>query len=183
MNARSAYLAGLGVLLGGLLATPASAQEAGDVGVTVSAPSAIGVIWHVTPRVAIRPDLSFSFNESDGEGSSLDFSSSTVSLGGSVLFYTGRWDNFQTYVTPRLSYSWSSSSSEGPGDFETTQNAWGLSGSFGGQYTLGSRFAVFAEAGLGFSSQSSDTPSSINNSGRTSWTFGTRTVIGATLYF
>jgi hypothetical protein len=117
MNGRSAYLAGLGVLLGGLLAVPASAQEAGDVGVTVSAPSAIGAIWHVTPRVAIRPDLSFSFNESDGEGSSsLDFSSSTVSLGGSLLFYVGRWDNFQTYIAPRLSYSWSSSSSDGPAD-------------------------------------------------------------------
>ena len=91
MNGRSAYLAGLGVLLGGLVATPTSAQEAGDVGVTVSAPSAIGVIWHVTPRVAIRPDLSFSFNESDAEVT--DISSQSFSLGGSVLFYTGRWDN------------------------------------------------------------------------------------------
>ena len=114
MNGRSAYLAGLGVLLGGLMATPASAQEAGDVGVTVSAPSAIGVIWHVTPRVAIRPDLSFSFNESDAEVGT-DISSQSFSLGGSVLFYTGRWDNLQTYVTPRLSYSWSSSSIEGSG--------------------------------------------------------------------
>ena len=70
MNGRSAYLAGLGLLLVGLTATPASAQEAGDVGVTVSAPSAIGIIWHVTPRVAIRPDLAFSFSESDAEDGS-----------------------------------------------------------------------------------------------------------------
>ena len=146
MNGRSAYLAGLGVLLGGLMATPASAQEAGHVGVTVSAPSAIGVIWHVTPRVAIRPDLSFSFNESDAEVT--DISSQSFSLGGSVLFYTGRWDNLQTYVTPRLSYSWSSSSIEGSGStLDATQDGWGLSGSFGAQYTLGTRFAVFAEAG------------------------------------
>jgi hypothetical protein len=182
MNGRSAYLAGLGVLLGGLVATPTSAQEAGDVGVTVSAPSAIGVIWHVTPRVAIRPDLSFSFNESDAEVT--DISSQSFSLGGSVLFYTGRWDNLQTYVTPRLSYSWSSSSIEGSGStLDATQDGWGLSGSFGAQYTLGTRFAVFAEAGLLYSSQTTETPSSFGNNERTSWTFGTRTAIGATLYF
>ena len=166
MNGRSAYLAGLGVLLGGLMATPASAQEAGHVGVTVSAPSAIGVIWHVTPRVAIRPDLSFSFNESDAEVT--DISSQSFSLGGSVLFYTGRWDNLQTYVTPRLSYSWSSSSIEGSGSkLDATQDGWGLSGSFGAQYTLGTRFAVFAEAGLLYSSQTTETPSSFGNNERT----------------
>ena len=171
------------LLLAGLMVTPASAQEAGDIGVTVSAPSAIGVIWHVTPRLAIRPDLAFSFSESDGDGSSPDLSSHTVSLGGSVLFYTGRWDNFQTYVTPRLSYSWSSSSTDGSGDFDVVQNAWGLSGAFGGQYTLGTRFAVFAEAGLAFSSQTAETSSSFGGNDRTSWTFGTRTAVGATLYF
>ena len=102
----------------------------------------------------------------------------------SVLFYTGRWDNLQTYVTPRLSYSWSSSSIEGSGStLDATQDGWGLSGSFGAQYTLGTRFAVFAEAGLLYSSQTTETPSSFGNNERTSWTFGTRTAIGATLYF
>lgn len=183
MNGRSATLTGLGLILVGLTASPAAAQEAGDIGVTVSAPSAIGVIWHLTPRLAIRPDVAFSFNESDAEAGS-DISSHTVSLGGSVLFYIGRWDNFQTYVTPRVSYSWSSSSIDGSGlDLDATQNSWGLSGSFGGQYTLGTRFAVFAEAGLGFSSQSTETPSSFGNNDRSSWSFGTRTAIGATLYF
>ena len=183
MNGRSAYLAGLGLLLAGLTVTPASAQEAGDVGVTVSAPSSIGVIWHVTPRLAIRPDLSFSFSGSDGEGNGPDLSSHTMSLGGSVLFYTGRWDNFQTYITPRLSYSWSGSSSEGSGDFEASQDGWGLSGAFGGQYTLGTRFAVFAEAGLAYSSHTTEIPSSFSDNGRTTWNFGSRAAIGATLYF
>ena len=163
------------------MASPASAQEAGDVGVTVSAPSAIGVIWHVTPRLAIRPDLAFSFSGSDGEGGSPDVSSHTFSLGGSVLFYTGRWDNFQTYVTPRLSYSWSGSNDSG--GFDVSQNGWGLSGAFGGQYTLGTRFAVFAEAGLSFSSQTTEVDSSLSGIDRTTWTFGTRTAIGGTLYF
>ena len=183
MNGRSAYLAGLGVLLGGLVATPTSAQEAGDVGVTVSAPSAIGVIWHVTPRVAIRPDLSFSFNESDAAVGT-DISSKSFTLGGSVLFYTGRWDNLQTYVAPRLSYSWTSSSIDGGGtSLDSSQDGWSLSGTFGAQYSLGTRFAVFAEAGLAYSSQTAETPTSFGDNERTTWTFGTRTVVGATLYF
>jgi hypothetical protein len=183
MNGRRAYLTGLGLVLVGLAATPASAQEAGDVGVTVSAPSAIGVIWHVTPRQAIRPDLSFSFSETDADQGA-DISSQLVSIGGSVLFYTGRWDNLQTYVTPRLSYSWSSTNIDGPGaDFDTSQNGWGLSGAFGAQYALGGRFAVFAEAGLVFTSQTSETPSSVSDNERTSWGLGTRTLVGATLYF
>ena len=183
MNGRSAYLVGLGVLLASLAAAPASAQEPGDVGVTVSAPSAIGFIWHVTPRVAVRPDLSFSFSESDVDQGT-DLNSSAFTLGTSVLFYTGRWDNLQTYVAPRLSYSWSSSSFEGPGNnIDTSQDAWSLSGAFGAQYMLGTRFAVFGEAGLAYSSQTAETPTSFGDNERTTWSFGTRTVVGATLYF
>lgn len=183
MTGRSAYLVGLGVLVASLTATPAQAQEPGDVGVTISAPSAIGLIWHATPRIAVRPDLSFSFSESDAEvGGDLD--SHSFSLGGSALFYTGRWDNLQTYVSPRLSYSWASSSFEGGGNtFDSTTDGWSLSGMFGAQYLLGTRFAVFGEAGLAYSSQTAEAPSTISDNERTTWSFGTRTVIGATLYF
>ena len=183
MNGRCACLVGLGVLLASLAATPASAQEPGDVGVTVSAPSAIGVIWHVTPKVAVRNDLSFSFSESDADVGT-DINSHSFTLGGSVLFYTGRWDNLQTYVAPRLSYSWASSSIDGGGtSLDSSQDGWSLSGTFGAQYSLGTRFAVFAEAGLAYSSQTAETPTSFGDNERTTWTFGTRTLVGATLYF
>jgi hypothetical protein len=183
MNRRNAYPVGLGVLVAGLSAMPASAQEPGDVGVTVSAPSAIGVIWHVTPRVAVRPDLSFSFSESDADVGT-DINAHSFTLGGSVLFYTGRWDNLQTYVAPRLSYSWASSSIDGANEsLDSTQDGWSLSGTFGAQYLLGTRFAVFAEAGLAYASQTAETPTSFGDNERTTWTFGTRTLVGATLYF
>jgi hypothetical protein len=42
---------------------------------------------------------------------------------------------------------------------------------------------VFAEAGLAYSSQTAETPTSFGDNERTTWTFGTRTVVGATLYF
>jgi hypothetical protein len=181
MNGRMVCAAGL--VLAGLMTTPAAAQEKGKMGLTVSAPSAIGLIWHLSERVAIRPEVSFSFNESEAESSSLpDIRSHSVSLAGSALFYTGHWDNLRTYVSPRFTYSWSSTSiDEAAPEFDSTQNAWGLSGSIGAQYNLGTRFAVFAEAGLMYSSTESETPTSIGD--RTGWSFGSRTAIGGILYF
>jgi hypothetical protein len=183
MNRRSGYVVGLGVLVASLAARRASAQEPGAVGVTISAPSAIGVIWHATPRMAVRPDLSFSFSESDAEVGT-DINSSSFTLGTSVLFYTGRWDNLQTYLAPRVSYSWSSSSIDGSGaDLSSSQDGWSLSGTFGAHYLLGTRFAVFAEAGLAYSSTTAETATSFGDNERTTWAFGTRTLVGATLYF
>lgn len=155
------------------------------MGLTVSAPSAIGVIWHVSERVAIRPDISFSFSETDAEGANVsDLSSHSVTLGGSSLFYVGQWDSLRTYFAPRFSYSWAGSSARGSGpDLASSQDAWGLAGSFGAQYGLGTRFAVFAEAGLMYSSSRIETPITILNLERTTWTFGSRTAIGGTLYF
>lgn len=180
MNGRHAWVAGLGLLLCSAIVEPAAAQEGGDKGLTVSAPSSIGLIWHLSPKWAVRPELSFSFGGSDGEGSIPDISSHAFTFAGSALFYTGRWENLQTYVSPRLSYSWAGSSISQT-DVDTSQDGWGLAGSFGAQYSLGERFAVFAEAGIAYAGTNSKT--SLSDSDRSSWTFGTRTQIGATLYF
>jgi hypothetical protein len=179
MNGRHACAAALAVFLCSAMAQPAAAQEPGDKGLTIAAPSSIGLIWHLSPALAIRPDLSFGFSGSDDEGSGIEISSHSFTLAGSVLFYTGRWEKLQTYVSPRLSYSWAGSSIEG--GVASSQDGWGVAGSFGAQYGLGDRFAVFAEAGIGYSATSSET--SLTNIDRTSWNFGTRTQIGATLYF
>jgi hypothetical protein len=179
MNGRHACVAGLALLLCSVIADPAAAQDAGDTGLTVSAPSAIGLIWHFSPKWAVRPEFAFGFGESDGEGSTLDLSTHSATLAGSALFYMGRWEKLQTYVSPRLSYSRSGSSIESGVD--SSSDGWGVSGSFGAQYSLSERFAVFAEAGLGYSRATAE--NSLTTLDRTSWTFGTRTQIGATLYF
>ena len=183
MNGR--IVCGAGLVLAGLMTTPVAAQEKGDTGLTISAPSAIGVIWHVSEKVAVRPEVSFSFSGTDAENSALtDISSHSVSLGGSALFYMGRWDNLRTYFSPALTYSWAGSSAQGSGpDLESSQNGWGLSGSLGAQYTLGTRFGVFVEAGLNYTSTSAETPTSILNLERTIWSFGSRAAVGGTLYF
>ena len=114
MNGRTVW--GAGLVLAGLMTTPAAAQEKGDIGLTISAPSALGVIWHVSERVAIRPEMSFSFSETDAESSTLtDVSSHSFTLAGSALFYLGRSESLQTYFSPRLTYSWAGSSTDAAG--------------------------------------------------------------------
>ena len=179
MNGRHACVAGLALLVCGAIAEPAAAQDAGDKGLTVSAPSAIGLIWHVTPKMAVRPELSFSLGGSDGGGTTPDISNHSFTLAGSALLYMARWENLQTYVSPRLSYSWAGTSIDQ--GVETSQDGWSAAGSFGAQYSLGERFAVFAEAGVAYAGSNWET--SLTSNDRSSWTFGTRTQIGATVYF
>jgi len=181
MNGRTACVIGLALWMGS--ATAAWAQEKGDAGLAISAPQGIGVIWHPSDKWALRPDLTFSFSETDGEDIGPDISASSIGFGISALFYTHRWDELRLYVSPRLTLSHSSSTVDSDIlNSNSSGSGWGVSGSIGGQYSLGSRFGVFAEAGLVFASQSTET-NSIASTNRTGWSFGTRTAIGGILYF
>lgn len=181
MNGR--LVCAIGLSFWCVTATSAWAQDKGDVGLTVSTPQAIGVTWHASERLAIRPDVSFAFTETDGEDSSPDVSSKSVTFGVAALFYTHRWDDLRVYVSPRFTYSHASSDLSGSSNvFDSSSSAWGLSGSIGGQYALGSRFGVFAEAGLIYSSQRAET-SIAGVADRTAWTFGSRAALGGILYF
>jgi hypothetical protein len=172
-----------GIALWALSTTTARAQDKGDAGLTISAPSAIGIIWHPSERLAIRPDYSFGITETDGEATIPDIRSKNVTLGVSALIYTHRWDELRLYVSPRFTYSHATTSIDSPVNLgDSTLSSWGAAGSIGGQYAVGTRFGVFAEAGLSYSSQRSET-GSISAPERTTWTFGTRTAVGGILYF
>jgi hypothetical protein len=172
-----------GIALWAVSTTTAWAQDKGDTGLTISAPSAIGIIWHPSERLAIRPDVTFGFTETDGEGTLPDISSRNVSIGVSALFYTHRWDELRLYVSPRFAYSHGTTSIDNPVNIaDSTLSSWAAAGSIGGQYALGTRFGVFAEAGLSYSSQQSESGLS-SAPDRTTWTFGTRTAVGGILYF
>jgi hypothetical protein len=172
----------LGVLL--LLgAAPLDAQERGDVGVALGYPGSLALVWHPTDAVALRPDFTFSRSSVDLM-SSVPFPSpsgrETIktfswAFGLSGLLYAGKWDALRTYLVPRIAYGRASS------DISTSSSNWSVStsGSFGGQYSLGQRFAVFGETGVAYThSRASGTVTS--QSGNT-WTI--RTEVGAVLYF
>ena len=92
------------------------AQERGQVGLTMGYPPAVGLVWHVTDLVAVRPEISFTSSASDPTsipvlGTSTS-SSSTLGVGVSALFYLWKWDALRAYVAPRFTYSRLDGSSE-----------------------------------------------------------------------
>jgi hypothetical protein len=175
------------LLVTGLIisATTASAQEAGHAGITMGYPASIGVLWHVSDRVALRPEFSFTLSDSSSE-SIINAESNFWSLGTgvSVLFYSPVTDNLRTYLAPRFSYS----RTHGDSDVtESTTDVYSMAGMFGAQYALGRRFAAFGEVGLSYARQNGTATSTIvnvttriSNHGNT---IGTRTGVGVVLYF
>src|SRR4051812_20724035 len=146
-------------------AVAANAQDAPRVGLTTGYPGSIGILWHTSERTAVRPEFSFTTNSSSSQSlidATSDFSS--VSTGISVLFFSSLRDNLKLYVAPRFAYTVLTGSSE---ITDSTTNMYSVGGVFGGHYALSSRFAVFGEAGLQYSHQTSSVTTSIGTGIRT----------------
>jgi hypothetical protein len=182
----------LGLLLG--VCATANAQEAGQVGITMGYPGSIGVIWHVSDSVAVRPEVAFSTSSSNNEFSA---DSTTVNVGASGLFYMAKWEHVRAYVSPRFSYGHASSDSTGTIGIGLKNSTYNVVGSFGVQYTPHKRFAVFGETGVGYSRSTSSTttviipivlPPGLDLPTRPTTTstltgFNTRTGVGVIFYF
>src|SRR5688572_16508160 len=126
---------------------PAAAQDAGKVGITMGYPASIGLLWKVSDKVAIRPELAFagSSNESSSEFFETDSDGWAISTGVSALFYLKKYESLQTYFTPRFTYSHTSteSSTSAPlttPELSSSNKAYGFAGLFGGEYALGDKF-------------------------------------------
>jgi len=141
------------------------AQDDPKVGLTMGYPSAVGVLWQMSNRVALRPEFTWSRTSIDtpatidpqagvvSAGSTSD--SWTTGFGLSALFYISRYQNLRTYVSPRFNYSRSSGSTGLTGMAESSSSdtwLYSTSGSFGAQYGLGRHFAVFGEIGGNYTS-------------------------------
>jgi hypothetical protein len=178
-------LLAVGVLAVLAVPAPARAQEKGKVGITMGYPAAVGVLWHATENIAIRPEFTFSFSSADSDTGESD--GSAVSVGVSALFYISRSDNLATYVSPRYSYLHSTSEAEFEGpqfiedSIESSTNGHAFAGSFGAQYFLGTRFSVFGELGLSYGRTTRSTDR-LDDEPRAS-TFGLASNVGVVLYF
>jgi hypothetical protein len=182
------------IALGFLLTTAggAGAQDHGKVGLTMGYPSAVGVIWTVADRVALRPEITFS--RASGDSSANDLlgaaplsmdESTGVGAGISALFYIHQWEGLRTYVSPRFSYARNNTSASTAGNTSTseaTTSSYLTSGSFGAQYSLGRHFGLFGEVGLGYTSTRTaltstvTTTVSISVNGATSGSTGTQLI-------
>jgi hypothetical protein len=157
----------------------AFAQDDPTLGLVMATPGSVAIIWRASDNVALRPEMGFTASTATVEAAGGDAESTqwTLNPGFAVLFYTGRWDALRTYVSPRYVYSRAHSESTSPfGDTrESTGTSHAVSGSFGAEYALHGRFAVFGEVGINYSHSEADTHSS------NSW--NQRTAVGAIFHF
>jgi hypothetical protein len=175
----------------------ASAQEQGQIGISMGYPGSIGVVWHATDRLAVRPDFLFRWLSSGLSGS--DDSSTTIGVGIAGIYYLTRSDALRTYVSPRFAYTHAkasynpvyiqiapSASALLPPTFESKSSTKSFSGSFGAQYALHKRFSVFGEAGIGYSTADYSSGlelARITIDARGPRSVGTQTAAGVILYF
>lgn len=175
--------------------TGATAQDKGKTGITMGYPASIGIIWHASDKVAIRPEFSISGSNTKSEPAQ-SFSSTSdgwaYGLGASALLYLHTYDHLRTYFSPRFTYSHGMTTGESSGlsgtttittvSTKTTTTSSGAVGSFGAQYALGDKFAVFGEVGFGFSHSSTTASSSALSQKLTGNSWGTRTGVGVIFY-
>ena len=147
------------ILLLGCQAGTAYGQDDRRFGLTMGFPTAVGFLWHVSDRVAVRPEIDISRSETKTEGSILsgpvtssELTGHVIQPGVSALIYLTSRDDLRTYVSPRYVYSRSETSQNS----ETSNHL--VSGSFGAQQRVGSRFAVFGELGVEYTRSKSELP-------------------------
>jgi opacity protein-like surface antigen len=169
---------------------PAMAQEKGQVGLTMGYPISIGLIWHASDTVALRPSFNFSHQSSElttsalaVTGSTNDATSWSANIG--ALFYLHTWEKASAYVAPIFGYTRVSSTSSGQTSSGTTStssshgNAYSFTGSVGAHYALSRRFSVFGEVGVGYSHATTTYPQ--NETKTNVWS--PRSAVGVILYF
>jgi len=172
------------VIVIGLPAT-AGAQDTPKTGIVIAYPSALGILWHASDKVAIRPEFNFSGSSSKQANAQITGESSSwaVGFGLSALFYLHDQDGLRTYFVPRFQYSHASTSASSSisntGGTDVGSDIYGGSGSFGAQYGLGKRFALFGELGFGFDHRSTDSPTAGKITGNT---WGLRSGVGVVFY-
>jgi hypothetical protein len=164
-----------------------SAQEKGHAGITMGYPASIGLVYHVSDKIAVRPDFAFSHStgETDTPVGSLTSDSSSFSVGVSALFYLREWDKLRTYVTPRYGFSRTTSDTDsilvGGSLVHTSTITHAFGGLFGAQYSLHRRFSLFGEVGFNVSHGTGTSNSSSTTS--TSNSIASRTGAGVIFYF
>jgi hypothetical protein len=198
-----------------LLPRTVTAQDTPRFGLVMGYPANVGVLIKVSDAVSVRPEVNWSRSVFESTTTLTPFpflpdvypvpvSAATTSttdgwqvgVGVSGLLYLSKGDALRTYVSPRVNYSRSSTTTDVgiPATLSpinarlttTVTSNYAAAGSFGAQYVLGKRFGLFGELGLNYSHSGDRTPSSISSffqSDQKSWSLALRSGVGVILYF
>ena len=159
-------------------ASTASAQSASKAGLTMSSGSAIGVYISLGDQVTIRPQIAFQRTTTELPVGVGNATVTTWTPGVFLILTVKTWDSTRLYVSPQYVRSRAKAKSNGS---ESTGTLHSVNGMIGAQHTLGSRFAVFGEVGMGWSK--AESKSSTGTTGNTSRAWTTRSTIGGILFF
>jgi hypothetical protein len=159
-----------------VLPSAASAQDAPKAGLAITSSSSVGILWHASERVALRPEIGYT--QARVTNSELDAESNqrVVAPGFSLLFYSGPRDDLRFYWSPRYVYSRTSNNASSPvGETRSVLTTHTVSLSAGAQYEVHERFGVFGELG-GFLNRSTPGANANHN-------WGIRAMVGAIVTF
>ena len=183
-----------------MMVRAAEAQENGQVGLVVGYPASAGVVWHLSERVAVRPEVTFSRSTSEQTSvplgpfqvtSTSSGDSWQVTTGVSALVYVHRRDALRMYVSPRFAYSRTSSTNTnaiaspfgGTSTFESKIAQYSGAGSFGVQYSLSRTFSVFGEIGAAYTRSETSSSLTVTRGEATTRSITTRSGVGVVVYF
>lgn len=178
----------------------AEAQQDRRVGVVIEYPASFGVLWQVTDRIALRPDVTLSWTTTEttstlnvigGPTTTTTTSEmSTTALGLSGLFYLGpSAEDLRFYIVPRLAYIWTSTETESSpplpqlGAYGSDGTGFQVSGAFGAQYAVHERFRIFGELGVGYTRQKSETGYTLSQATLEQRGVGLRSGVGVVVMF
>ena len=183
--------------------TAASAQDE-RVGLTMGYPTAVGVLWQVSDRVAIRPEFSWAQQSLDNENgfAQTAVDSTVVSVAISALVRLRQWGPVRSYVAPRFEATRTTVETTVdlqsvfppgfPSPLPTSQTtkvtgtAYEGGGSIGVQASPAPHFGVFGEVGVMYArNKTSDASSTTPLSSPTTraHTVGLRSAVGVILFF
>jgi hypothetical protein len=180
---------------------PALAQDE-KLGLTMAYPTAVGVLWQVNDRVAVRPEVSWLHhwvdNDDDGFAASTS-DSSDFGVGISALVRLRQWGQVRAYVAPRFeasritiqtTYELRALFPPAPATrvsetTETTITTYEGGASIGVQAAPAPHFGVFGEVGMMYARGKTSSSSLLDSSSSAtrSNSVGIRSAVGVILFF
>ena len=154
---------------------PASAQEAGAVGIAMGYPANVALVWQVSDQLAIQPDFTFTHFSLSSPVSSETPSGTAATYGIGARLYTSANGNLRTYIAPRYAYGRGTTSSN------STTTVHAVLGAFGAQYAAAPRFSVYGQVGVAYTRETIEREG--NSPTSTSKDVGIRSGVGVIFYF
>lgn len=119
----------------------------------------IGVIWHISDKVAFVPSATFLHNWSSFDSDSIPDKNSgnSVTVNAALRFYVHEWKGIRFYVAPKYGFGRTTSSSQfQAGSASSESNSHSIAGAWGLEYAATDRISLFGDIGVRYSHSKSE---------------------------